>query len=84
MLTRLVFDLLGATLHSVGLGAAQDDASRLACTLSIQGEALQEVGNAFSRTVGKHGDESSAEVSPLLAQALEHIKLASLGSLHLL
>ena len=61
-----------------------DLCARCPCTLSLQAEALREVGRAFSRTVGKHGDESSAEVNPLLAQAMEHIKLASLGSLHLL
>lgn len=74
-----------AALDAMGMPTGSDEQlGQLNDVLSKQGEALQEVGRAFSRTVGKHGDESSAEVSPLLAQAMEHIKLASLGSLHLL
>eukprot|EP00904_Undaria_pinnatifida_P007183 jgi/Undpi1/3595/HiC_scaffold_16.g06967.m1 len=74
-----------AALDAMGMPTGSDEQlAQLNDILTKQGEALQEVGRTFSRTVGRNGDESPAEVSPLLAQAMEHIKLASLGSLHLL
>eukprot|EP00752_Nemacystus_decipiens_P009384 g8387.t1 len=52
--------------------------------LTKQGEVLQDVGRMFSQTTGREGDGVAAANSPLIAAAMQHIKLASLGSLHLL
>lgn len=57
--------------------------SQIARCTREQGEALQDVGRIFGQTVGRDGAESTA-ASPLLVQAMEHCKVASLGSLHFL
>ncbi|CAM9302951.1 unnamed protein product [Scytosiphon promiscuus] len=72
-----------AELQGVPPGTAPVQLRPIHDALTKQGEALQEVGRVFSQTTGRDGGVAAAN-SPLIAAAMTHTKLASLGSLHLL
>ena len=72
----------GGYLYTQNIDQEISRQMRFPCCL--QGEALQEVARTFSQTAGRDGDGVAAANSPLIAAAMEHTKLASLGSVHLL
>ncbi|CAM9092589.1 unnamed protein product [Hapterophycus canaliculatus] len=72
-----------AELQGVPAGTTPAQLKPIHEALTKQGDALQEVGRVFSQTAGRDGGVAAAN-SPLIAAAITHTKLASLGSLHLL
>ncbi|CAM9752892.1 unnamed protein product [Ectocarpus sp. 12 AP-2014] len=72
-----------ADLQGLPADASHPQLKTIHSALTKQGDALQEVAKTFSQTTDQDGGVAAAN-SPLIAAAMEHTKLASLGSLHLL
>ncbi|CBJ27166.1 conserved unknown protein [Ectocarpus siliculosus] len=72
-----------ADLQGLPADASHAQLKTIHGALTKQGDALQEVAKTFSQTTDRDGGVAAAN-SPLIAAAMEHTKLASLGSLHLL